>query len=475
MRTKHNSSIKLCKGLSIKISYIFNRGLLLFFSFFLSACTEFVIVDPPKNILISESVFNDKSTVESALANIYFLMRQQGMTSGDFGLTTAMGIYSDELDYYGFNSQYIQLYHHNLITNNSIVTGWWKHAYNLIYDANDIIKGLENSETLSFAEKQRFSGQALFVRAYVHFLLTNLFGDIPYIDTTDYLKNNRTARLPSSEVNVHIISDLINAINLLENDNSSDGERVWPGKHAAMALLARMYLYTEQWELASSTATTLIDAYSLEPNVNDVFLKGSSETIWQLKPDAYPRNTQEANQLVIRNIPGQKYALSTSLLDVFEAGDLRFTKWVDSISNTENTIKLYFAHKYKADYSELESLEYSIIFRLAEQYLIRAEAMIHMDNIAAGQQDLNIIRFRAGLPATSANMKNLLLEAILHERQVELFAEHGHRWFDLKRTDRAHETLKDKKPNWRATDVHFPIPEAELELNPNLRPQNNGY
>lgn len=475
MRTIHNSSIKLCKCLSIKISYIFNRGLLLIFSLFLSACTEFVIVDPPKNILISETVFNDKSTVESALANIYYLMRQQGMTSGDFGLTTAMGIYSDELDYYGFNSQYAQLYHHNLIAHNSIVTGWWKQAYNLIYAANDIIKGLENSETLSSAEKQRFSGQALFVRAYIHFLLTNLFGDIPYINTTDYLENNSTSRLPSSEVNVHIISDLINAINLLENDNSSDGERVWPGKHAAMALLARMYLYTEQWELASSTATTLINAYSLEPNVNDVFLKGSSETIWQLKPGEYPRNTQEANQLVIRNIPGQKYALSTSLLDVFEAGDLRYTTWVDSISNTENTIKLYFANKYKADYSELESLEYSIIFRLAEQYLIRAEAMIHMDNIAAGQQDLNIIRFRAGLPATSANMKNLLLEAILHERQVELFAEHGQRWFDLKRTGRAQETLIDVKPNWRATDVHLPIPEAELELNPNLRPQNDGY
>ncbi|MCK0125238.1 RagB/SusD family nutrient uptake outer membrane protein [Gelidibacter sp. F2691] len=425
--------------------------------------------------MISETVFNDKSTVESALANIYYMMRQQGMTSGDFGLTTAMGIYSDELDYYGFNAQYAQLYHHNLITHNSIVTGWWKQAYNLIYAANDVIKGLENSGTLAPSDKQRFSGQAMFVRAYIHFLLTNLFGDIPYITTTDYMENNRVSRLSLSEVNIQIIADLINAINLLEDDNSSNGERVWPGQHAAMALLARMYLYTEQWKLASSTATTLIDAYSLEPNVNDVFLKGSSETIWQLKPGEYPRNTQEANQLIILNVPGQKYALSNSLLEAFEAGDLRYAKWIDSISNAENTITLYFAHKYKADFRELESLEHSIVFRLAEQYLIRAEAMARLENIAVAQQDLNSIRNRAGLPATQATTVNDLLDAIYHERRVELFAEHGQRWFDLKRTGRAQETLIDIKPNWRATDVHLPIPEAELELNPNLHPQNDGY
>lgn len=475
MRIKHKSFRKFTNRLSVKMPYFLNRWPLLLLSLFLSACSEFVIVDPPKNILISETVFNDKSTVESALANIYYMMRQQGMTSGDFGLTTAMGIYSDELDYYGFNAQYTQLYSHNLIAQNSIVTGWWKHAYTIIYNANDIIMGLENSETLTSADKQLFSGQALFVRAYIHHLLTNVFGDIPYITTTDYLENNKASRFPLSEVNGQIIIDLVNAVNLLEGENSLEGQKVWPGKHAVMALLARMYLYTEQWELASSTATALIDAYSLEPNVNDVFLKGCSETIWQLKPGEYPRNTQEANQLIIQNIPGQKYALSNSLLDVFEAGDLRYVNWVDSISNAENTITLHFAHKYKADFSELESLEYSIVFRLAEQYLIRAEAKTHLGDIAAAQQDLNIIRNRAGLSSTPANTVNDLLEAIFHERRVELFAEHGQRWFDLKRTDRAHETLKHIKQNWRPTDVHLPIPETELELNPNLHPQNDGY
>ncbi|MBA6153096.1 RagB/SusD family nutrient uptake outer membrane protein [Gelidibacter maritimus] len=475
MKIKHNRDIKFNKKLSMNMCNILNRWTLFFFVMFSLGCSEFVIVDAPKNLLTSDIVFKDKSTVESALANIYYKMREKGMVSGDFGLTTTMGTYSDELDYFGSDTEYQNLYHNNVMTNNTKILGWWNHAYNLVYSANDIIEGLENSETLSSSDKQIFLGQSLFVRAYIHYLLTNIFGDIPYITSTDYLENNKMSRMSISEVNSQIITDLVNATYFLKDINAIDGERVWPGYHAAMALLARMYLYNEQWELAASTATVLIDKYSLEEDVNDVFLKKSSETIWQLKPGEHPRNTQEANQLIIRNIPGQKYALSNSLLDDFEAGDLRYAKWVDSISDAENNITLYYANKYKANFGELESLEYSIIFRLAEQYLIRAEAMANLANKAAAQQDLNTIRNRAGLPPTPANTVNDLLDAILHERRVELFAEHGQRWLDLKRTGRTHETLKDLKPYWQTTDVHLPIPEAELELNRNLQPQNDGY
>ena len=82
------------------------RVIMLLFSFGIIGCSEFVEVDPPKNILISETVFNDPATIESALANIYYGLREQGMLSGSSGLTTGLGIYSDELDYYGFDTDY---------------------------------------------------------------------------------------------------------------------------------------------------------------------------------------------------------------------------------------------------------------------------------------------------------------------------------------------------------------------------------
>ena len=462
-------------GQYIKRLFVINRAIPIILIIGLTSCSDFVEADPPKNILISETVFDNPGTVESALANIFYNIREQGMVSGYFGLTTMLGIYSDEMDYYGFNAQYSQLYHHTVMASNNTILNWWSQAYTLIYSANDIIKGVEHSNSLTMEEKEWFKGQALFIRAYIHSLLVSIYGDVPYITTTDYLQNNEVSRLAIGTVNDLIIQDLANAVALLEDSGNQSGQRVLPGRDAAMALLARMYLYTENWDLAASMATKLIAAYSLEPDLEDVFLKESSETIWQLKPGVTPRNTQEAALLIIPFIPGQTYALTDTLLAAFESGDMRLTHWTGSISDTDHTITLHFAHKYKAQLTETESKEYSIIFRLAEQYLIRAEARAYLGNITGAQQDINAIRNRAGLFNTTAGTQSDVLDAILRERRVELFTEHGHRWFDLKRTGRAAEVLGQIKPSWRANDILFPIPEIELEINPNLLPQNSGY
>ncbi len=440
----------------------------------MTSCSDFVEAEPPKNLLISETVFNDPATVESALANIYYNMREQGMISGRFGLTTLMGIYSDELDYYGFDVNSAELYNHNVVALNPIILGWWSNAYNLIYAANDIIVGVENSNSLNTVDKERFKGQALFVRAFMHSLLSNIYGDIPYITSTNYLENNSVERLPVSIVTGNIISDLTKSVTLLEN-TAIIGERLTPNLSASKALLARMYLYTENWELAEMISSDLINRHTLESDINGVFLKESPETLWQLKPGDSPRNTHEANELIIQVIPGQQFALSNVLLDAFEPGDLRLNNWTGSTTSTDGTITLHFADKFKATFAETESLEYSIIFRLSEQYLIRAEARVKLGNISGAQQDLNAIRNRAGLTNTTANLMNDLLKAIHQERRVELFAEQGHRWFDLKRTGNANDVLSPIKPNWKETHMLLPIPESELEINPNLLPQNLGY
>ena len=438
-------------------------------------CSDFVEVDAPKNILISETIFDDPATVESALANIYHQIREQGLVSGTFGMTTALGIYSDELDYFGFDTNQTPLFNHNVIARNQRITAWWNHAFYLIYCANDILTGIDGSDALTILEKKRFRGQALFLRGYVHSLLADLFGDIPYLTTTDYLENSTVPRMPLKMVNERIIYDLTTAIELMEGLSIDSGERVLPDAYVTKALLARRYLYTEQWDLATVTATELIDNYGLERSLENAFLKESQETIWQLQSGVIPRNTQEANQLVIQIIPGQKYALTDNLLAAFEVGDNRFVHWTGSISNSDSTLTLFFANKYKALLTETQSLEYSIVFRCAEQYLIRAEARARLGDIHGAKEDIDYIRDRAGLAGTTANSLTEVLDAVLQERRIELFAEHGQRWFDLKRTGNAGIVLGPIKPNWHTTDVLFPIPETELELNPNLLPQNKGY
>lgn len=438
-------------------------------------CSDFVEVDPPKNILVSSTVFDNPATVRSALANIFYQIREQGMVSGTSGLTTALGIYADELDYYGFSDPLTQMYQHNVLPGNNTILEWWSNAYTNIYGANTIIDGMEGSTSLTEEDKKKFKGQALFVRAYVHSLLGSLFGEIPYITTTAYDDNNVVERLSSALVNEAIINDLQEAIELLEGEDTETGERVIPDVYAAKALLSRMYLYTEEWESAEMIASEIIAGFSLEADVRQVFLKESQETIWQLKPGDIIKNTHEANQLIIQSIPGQSFALTESLLKAFEPDDMRQRHWTESISDIDSTVTLHFAHKYKANFSVTESLEHSVIFRLAEQYLIRAEARAETGNLSGAREDLDAIRNRAGLDATPARLENELLEAIYQERRVELFTEQGLRWFDLKRTGKALDVLPALKPGWKATDVLLPIPELELQANPNLLPQNPGY
>lgn len=441
----------------------------------LIGCSSFVEVEPPLNTLISENVFRDPATVESALANLWFSMREEGMVSGNSGFTTLMGIYSDELDYFGFNAQFEQFYRYTINPQNSVIRTWWLHGYEMIYAANDIIIGVENSAELLDEDKNRFKGQALFARAYVHSLLVEVFGDIPYVTTTDYRINNRVERTNKSEVYDKIITDLTEAIELLDDTYIDSGERVLPDSYAARSLLARIALRTGNWNLAENEANRVLSAFQLEPDISKVFLKESPETIWQFKSGLSPRNTQEANQLIIQAIPGQQFSLSNNLIQSFETGDLRLEHWTNTISNQDSSITLSYAFKYKARFTEAQSLEYSIVFRLAEQLLIRAEARAHLGDLEGALQDLNAIRNRAGLSDISATNISNLLEAIFKERQVELFAEHGLRWFDLKRLNKTSDIIGTSKPNWQESNNLLPLPESELELNPNLLPQNPGY
>jgi len=410
------------------------------------------------------------------LANVYFKMREDGLASGNFGPGILMGSYADELDYFNSNINFSRIYNHNVIDNDATALAWWNHAYNVIYAVNDIIKGVDNSSGLTEVEKDSFKGQALFVRGFMHSLLVKLYGDVPYITTPDYIENNIITRTPENEVYEKIIIDLKLAITLL-NDTDPTGERVIPNRQVATALLSRVYLYTKNWDLAEKAATEVINKFNLELDVNKVFLKGSPETIWQFKPDVFPRNNSlEAQWLIIQGIPGQNYALTDNLLSAFEVGDLRLSNWIDDITSLNGQTTLHFAYKYKETFNTTNmSLEYSIIFRLAEQYFIRAEARANLNNISGSQQDLNKVRNRAGLPNTLAANTNDLIEAILRERRVELFTEHGHRWFDLVRYGKAKEIISPIKTSWKDTDILFPIPANEIELNPNIKPQNPGY
>ncbi|WP_234984773.1 RagB/SusD family nutrient uptake outer membrane protein [Flavobacterium sp. CF108] len=446
------------------------------FLFIINGCDSFVEVDLPKSQLTSNAVFENYETANAALINIYAKIRDTGpLTGTNTGLTNQLGNYTDEIIAYGNPSNpSMQFYNNAVLPSSSIIAGYWNTSYNQIYAANSLMEGVENSTSLSIENKNQLKGEALFIRALAHFYLTSLFGNVPYIKTTDYQKNSTVSRDQSSEVYANIIADLENSI-LLLSETYSSSDRTRPNKLVCQALLARVYLNNKLYAQAANQASAVLnqtEIFSLE-DPTKVFLISSRETIWQLQSAAAGQNTKEGSLFIFQTGPPTTMSLNPALVNSFPMGDLRKTNWIQPI--TKGSTTWYHVFKYKEQNNTAVSKEYSIIFRLAEQYLIRAEARIEQGDFIGAKEDLNKIRNRAGLGNTIASSKEEILNAIVQERRWEFFAEHGHRFFDLKRFEQLDASLSTIKPGWNSTDSLLPIPQNELSTNPNLRPQNPGY
>lgn len=452
----------------------------LFLPFIFSGCKKFVEVDPPKTGLISEIVFSSDATATAAISSVYARMAGSFLGAGSASLIVLNGFTSDELiPANTANESFRQFYNNNLSSTNTFISSIWSEGYNIIYQCNAILKGLGGSKGVSTLIQKQIEGEALFLRAYTHFHLTNLFGDIPYVINTDYLENSQVSRQEKSHVLNNVIQDLIKAKEQLTDDYSfSKYERVRVNKWVATALLARVYLFKEDWHNAIQEATEVINhtaLFELVPDLNNVFLKESPEAIWQWMPGNADQNSTEGTYFILTGPPNIA-SLTAELIDHFEPGDRRFEHWIGSFTNGITT--WYFPFKYKLKEPTASSQEYSVVMRLAELYLIRAEAKAMQNQLAEAIADLDIIRERAGIPLIADSNpsieKSQLLIAIEHERFSELFTE-NHRWYDLNRTSRSESILGALKPTWQSTDKLFPLPESELLINPMLKPQNPGY
>jgi hypothetical protein len=286
--------------------------------------------------------------------------------------------------------------------------------------------------------------------------------------------NTIVTKTPQEQVWLNIINDLTKAESLLPTEYFSQ-EKVHVNKAVATAFLARIYLYRKDWTSAVDKSTAVIKnpAYIWVNDPSQEFLRQSTATIWALHPGSSGLNTKDARTFIFSSGPPSKASLSNSFVAAFEPGDLRRTNWIRTVSNSNGS--WYSSYKYKKPLGTATSEEYTILFRLSEQYLIRAEANAHLLKLSDAQSDLNKIRNRAGLSNTTANTEAALLDAIAKERRFEFFTEQGHRWFDLKRTNKAAEVLGPIKPNWKDTQLVLPLPQSELLLNSNLLPQNQGY
>lgn len=470
-REKKNTCRPLLRSGAVQKIILLATGIFVLSS--LNSCKKLIDVDPSGSSLLTTSVFTDSVTVQSAVAGMYLSFAPQA-AAYRYSLSTLPGFSADELQFVG--NTFDTFTSNSIVSTDNYVAYIWSNSYTAIYNANSLIEGVTGSTSISPAFKQRTIAEAKFIRAFCYFYLVNLYGDVPLVLTTDVKKNSTLARTPAAEVYQQIIADLKFAQSTLPGDYSiSGGTRTRINKWIATAMLARVNLYTSNWSDSETQATAVINnssLFSLPADFTKVFTPTSTEAIWQLYNDltGYTYYAFTVLPNAVSKVPA--YVLNPSLVSAFEAGDKRKASWTNTLVYNGTTYT--YPYKYKSVTTGANA-EYFTMLRLAEQYLIRAEARVKQNNLAGAQADVNIIRQRAGLTATTASTSTDLMAVIMQERRIEFNAEWGHRWLDLKRTGTVNTVMGALRPAfWKPSAALYPVPATEISRDASLT-QNPGY
>lgn len=435
------------------------------------SCSDYLELDTPKDQIDLDMVFSDESMANASVASLYTLLREQGFFSGNRdGAGYMLGCLTDELDVTTNQAtDYKLLYDGIVLADNSSIKNIWSSSYKQIYYANNIIEGLNASDSLTESVKNNLLGECLAIRAVIHFYLYQTYGEIPYITTTNYKVNSSVSRFDKSEIIQHIYEDLNKAAELLANQENSF-QKLRVNENIAKAFLARVYLYEKNWLQAKAIAEEIISSglYSLS-DTELLFTKESSSAVWQLKPALEGNNTNEAKTYIFTSLPAPYAKLSMNLYNEIDHSDLRKEDWINGLSDKD-----FYPYKYKSKSSGGTTSEYSIILRLEELYFIASEANLMLGNLEQSRNLLQEILEKRNISLGNTLNYEQLFSLIRKHRRIEFFCEFGHRFYDLKRWD-TWEELKEIKPHWKNYFRNWPIPENELSLNPNLLPQNTGY
>ncbi len=401
----------------------------------------------------------------------------------------------------------------NILPSNSAVEGVWKRYYDGIFKCNVVLDGLPASnKAVSDAVKNQVVGQAEFLRAYYYFNLTVAYGAIPLHLKVETPEELQSPALPQAQIYAQIEKDCQAAAAVLPTSwGASDMGRATKG--AAMALLAKTYLFEQKWALAAATAQAVeaLGVYNLLPVFADNFraaTKNNAEAVFSIQHASglSPFQGNTLNQwFAPRSINGYGFFYPTqSLIDNFEKATdgtndprLDYTvgraghPYFDIAFDPTWTTTGYLSKKHCQPLTEIPTnikgdgnLNYQAI-RFAEVLLIEAEAQNEAGNSAAALVPLNKVRKRAResflndntlpgfgtvpaglLPDIAVTDQSALRDIIRKERRSELALEF-HRFFDVIRYGSvyANDALKDQ-PNFNFNNnKFFPIPESERQTN----------
>lgn len=429
----------------------------------LTSCKKY-LDEKPNNLIATEDAITDATTARAAITGAYD--RVQGYYASSYPTLGVMP--ADNVIFNGTLNEYLQLDQNAVPVDNVITVSAYQAIYRAVNSANSVIAFVPSvvDPLLTTDEKNKILGDAYFIRALAYFDLGRAWGGVQLQlkPTTDLTGLKGVKRSTLDQTYDQVLADLTQAETLLPEDATT---RNRAQKSTARALRARLHLYRKQWANAETYATQVISntKYALVKPYKAFFTAPflTSESVLELSYSVNDRNTYW--NLWYPSSAGGQFTLKPSDALVAKLNN-------PTIGGTRNAL---IAGTGSSVYGVLynttsSSIDPSYLIRIAELYLIRAEARAQQGtNLAGAAADLNIIRDRAGLAPTTAKTQAELLQAIEDENSVE-FAFEAHRWFDLVRTGRAAAVLGLTNQNFWL----FPIPYSDVLSDPDVT-QNPGY
>ncbi len=412
-------------------------GVILAFLVTLSSCRE-ILEPPPVDLLVDDLVLNEAADVEPVRLGLYNAFRGIGsptIVAGDFT--------PDFIQHNGTFTVYNELGNKQITATNDAAAAMWGSVYGVVYLANFIEERINDVPGVTEATRKQILAEARFLRGYANFIGAYTFGDIPNVTTTDIETNRTIPKASQTEILQSVLADYTAALpDLPATYSNKINAKTFATQNAARAALARYYLYQQDWVQAEKYATDIINTklQSLPAAYADVaFQEYDDETILEV---AYANNSSDD--------PGTStFGLNNILVGRREV--IPANTYVQTMLETnagERSQTIIFNPQLQrgrdngwsvAKYGSPDQANNNItIFRLAEQYLIRAEARARQGKIvgtSGALPDINVLRTRAKAPAATVTTQDNALLTIEKERVYELSFE-GHRWYDLKRTGR---------------------------------------
>jgi tetratricopeptide (TPR) repeat protein len=426
----------------------------------LGSCDDYLSIEPKESIS-DELAIVDKTSLNTALRGAYRSVGDGGYYGGTYVLLGFVP--SGNVEYQVFNN----LQDLNFLPEDGSFQSAWSAIYKTINITNHIIEKAPAITDINLpeTEKNTILGEAHFIRALAYFDLARAFGGVPIklTPTTDVGQDTKISRSTLAETYDQVMRDLEAAEDLLP----STVNRVRVSQPTVKALRARYHLYNEQWAEAITYATAVIDLsanYKLVGPFCGWFKNGVTQTAESIFEIPFsPQNTNSLRTPMNLLARGGEYRFrpTDAVVNILRKPSLGGERRSLLDSATQNGQTQYAG----ALYYRSPATDPSYILRIAEQYLIRAEAKAELNDLSGALDDLNIVRTRAGLPNSAAITKEDILDAILEERRFEFLWE-AHRYFDLTRTGKLKQKIEALKPNLTVTSKLdlFPIPSNEVIL-----------